>query len=412
MRADEHKLQIPEEMRSSKQAWPVIYIDTQKLDLFRETRAVAHLIGDFIGATIARVHEGSLTGQTLLKVHTGEPKCHTRMRPEYVAGSMHFLHDNGADGVVAGDTTVAYLCSRGHKQNPSADSSQYLQLAREHGYSRRGEVGVPFVVLDRPITAREGEFEFDQEQERVELHGVNHYRDFYVSGGFAAADFIINHAHLTLHDLAGLAGCVKSIAMGCSGLTGKLRMHKSLLPQFVSELCMCCGQCVESCPEDALQLKKDEICPSVDPDICIGCGDCEAVCAGKQGAVKMQGKEITNWDRGGETLPVRMADYAIGLMNNKWDSVVHVLHMYAITKRCDCVNMQQQPLLKRDLGFLIGKNPFAVDRLAAPILADALKREAHNIDDCFVRSTETVAGYVREAYGILSETPVEKMSLS
>ena len=405
-------LQIPEEMKSAKQAWPIIYIDTQKFNLWRAPEGVAYLVSDVLHTAISRLHKRPVHGQTLLKVHIGEPNCVTRMRPEYTVGSSRFAYENGAIGVVAGDTTVAYSGPRGQKENPLANPSQYLRLAYKHGWSRNGKAGVPFVVLDRPVTAKEGEYEFDQEQERVEVHGVNHYRDFHVSSGFAAADFVINHAHLTLHGLAGLAGCVKSIAMGCSGLTGKLRMHRLLLPQFDPELCTCCEQCVESCPEGALHLKEGDLYPSVDPDLCIGCGECETVCAGKQGAVKMLSKEDADWDRGGENFPVRMADYTIGLMNDKWNSVVHVLHMYAITKRCDCVNIRQEPLLKRDLGFLVGKNPFAVDRLAARILADALNKEGHATDESFLQLAANTARYVYEVYGILAETPVNKTSLS
>lgn len=405
-------LQIPEEMRSAKQASPIIYIDTQKLNLWRSPAGVAYLISDVLHTAISRLHKRPVDGQALLKVHVGEPNCVTRMRPEYTVGSSRFAYENGATGVVAGDTTVAYSGPRGQKENPLANSSQYLKLASKHGWSRNGKAGVPFVVLDRPETAKPEEFEFSQDQERFELAGVNHFKDFYVAGGFTAVDFLVNHAHLTLHGLAGLAGCVKSIAMGCSSLTGKLRMHQSLLPHFDAELCVCCGRCVESCPEGALQLNEGDLCPSVNPDLCIGCGECEATCATEQGAVKMQGKEITDWDRGGETLPVRMADYTVGLMNSRWDRAIHVLHMYAITKRCDCVNIRQEPLLKRDLGFLVGKNPFAIDKLAGQILADALNKESHAIDDSFLKSAEITAEYVYETYGILAETPVNKTSLS
>lgn len=412
MESGEHRLQIPKEMKSSKKAWPIIYVQIVGANLWKEARGVAHLISDVVGGAIKRVHDEPVHGQMLLKVHIGEPKCVTRMRPEYVIGSANFLRDNGAKGIVAGDTTVVYTGLRGHSENTSTDCSRYLQLAQEHGWSKRDEAGMPFVVLDRPATARQGEFEFDEEQRHIKVSGVKHYRDFRIAGGFAAADFVINHAHMTLHGLAGFAGSVKSIAMGCSGLTGKLQMHKSLLPKFDRELCTCCRECVESCPEGALQLEEGAHFPHVDPDLCIGCGECEAVCHGNQRAVVMEGKQITDWERGGETLPVRMADYAIGLMNGRWNNVVHVLHMYAITNRCDCVNTRQKPLLEHDLGFLIGKNPFAVDRLAAHMLVDALGKEGHVTGKSCLESIETTTEYVHETYGILSEAPVEKISLS
>jgi uncharacterized Fe-S center protein len=412
MEPDEHRLKIPKQMKSSKQAWPIIYVKIRGANLLNEAKGVAHLISDVVGGAIKQVHDKPVHGQTLLKVHIGEPKCATRMRPEYILGSAHFLRDNGAEGIVAGDTTVAYTGMRGHKENSSADCSRYLQLAHEHGWSTQNEGSIPFVVLDRPATARKGQFEFDEMQKHIKVHGVKNYRNFNIAGGFAAADFVINHAHATLHGLAGFAGTIKSIAMGCSGLTGKLQMHKSLLPQFDEALCICCGECVESCPEGALRLEQDASFPLVDPELCIGCGECEAVCHQNQRAVTMKGKDIKDWDRGGESLPVRMADYTIGLMNGRWNNVVHILHMYAVTKRCDCVNAQQEPLLKHDLGFLIGKNPFAIDRLAVRMLVEALNKEGHLIGASCLESIEATTKYVNEVYGISSEVPVKKISLS
>lgn len=287
-----------------------------------------------------------------------------------------------------------------------------MKMAKDHGWLEQNGSGVPFVVIDRPVTARKGKFQFDREQRNVRVGGVKHYRNFYMAGGFDAADFVINHAHMTLHGLAGFAGCVKSIAMGCSGLTGKLQMHKSLLPQFDPLLCTCCRECVRNCPEDALRLEEGADFPQVDTELCIGCGECEAVCHNNQRAIVMKGKNITDWERGGETLPVRMADYAIGLMNGRWDNVVHVLHMYAITSCCDCVNTRQKPLLEHDLGFLIGKNPFAIDLLAARMLVDALDEEGHVIGKSGLEAIETTTRYIYDTYGISSEAPVEKISLS
>lgn len=412
MESDEQQLQIPDKLKSSKHTWPIIYVQIAGANLHEEARGVARLISDVVGGAIKRVHNEPVKGQTLLKVHIGEPKSVTRMRPEYVVGSASFLRDNGAKSIVAGDTTVAYTGLRGHRENTSENCSSYLQMAKDHGWLEQDGADVPFVVIDRPVTAKRGKFEFDEEQKHIKVSGLKHYRDFRVAGGFAAADFVINHAHMTLHGLAGFAGCIKSIAMGCSGLTGKLQMHKSLLPQFDPLLCTCCGSCVKNCPEEALRLEEDADSPYVDPELCIGCGECEAVCHSNQRAIVMKGKNITDWDRGGDTLPVRMADYTIGLMNGKWNNVVHVLHMYAITGCCDCVNTRQKPLLEHDLGFLIGKNPFAIDRLAARMLVDALDEEGHVIGKSGLESIETTTRYIYDTYGIVSEAPVEKISLS
>jgi len=89
-----------------------------------------------------------------------------------------------------------------------------------------------------------------------------------------------------------------------------------------------------------------------------------------------------------------------------------VLHMYSMTEQCDCLNVQQEPIIKRDLGFLIGKNPFAIDRLAGQMLDKALWEEGRHVGKPLLRAAEKGARYVNEAYGILTESPVERISLS
>ena len=404
-------LQLPEGLLRREAAYSTHLLNAHYLDLRKGSDNLRFLVNEAIKGALRRVHDTETLGQALIKVHIGEPKCMTRLRPDFVTGSVEFLRMQGATGVVAGDTTVAYSGPRGHAQNPVDDVSVYLNLAKAHGWHADGDACLPFVVLDRPVSAVNGPFGFEREEERVELDGVNRFSDFHLAGGFAAADFVVNHAHLTLHGLAGLAGCVKSIAMGCAALPGKLRMHQSLLPHFDSERCGGCGKCVEHCPEDALELDEGADSPVVDPDACIGCGECEAVCASNKAAVSLTGEKITNWTRGEHTLPQRMVDYAVGLMNGRWDSTIHVLHMYTITERCDCLDQQQKPMLERDLGFLIGKNPFAVDLAAARMLDDALQKQGVKTDTKFLEAAEAAVAYAHGAYGILSDTSIESTTI-
>jgi uncharacterized Fe-S center protein len=392
------------------EAYPTVFVDCAHADLRRLDASTVKEVNEALFHALNTVSPVVQAHQAFLKVHVGEPKCATRMRPEYAESSVRFLREQSVEGIVAGDTTVAYSGPRGHRQNPAEAPRAYLELARRHGWSPSGAMGVPFVVLDRPSTAVSGRFEFEEDEIRCELSGeAERFNDSFLAGGFAAADFVINHAHLTLHGLAGVAGCVKSLAMGCSSLRGKLRMHQSLLPRFDADVCSRCGQCVESCPESALDLPEGAPCPAVDPDVCIGCGECEAVCVRR--AVGLQGEDITDWQRGEDTLPLRMADYTMGLMAGRWESTVHVLHLYTITERCDCLDVDQTPMLGQDLGFLVGKNPFAIDLLAARRLADALPVDRQTELAPLLASAERTATYVREVYGVVAETPIETFSL-
>ncbi|MFP4055472.1 MAG: DUF362 domain-containing protein [Candidatus Brocadiia bacterium] len=405
-------LDLPPGLLDEQVAFPTVFVDTGRLALREARPADCQRVNEALAEAFDRVHPGPVAGQALLKVHIGEPRCATRMRPEHAVASARFLRDRGASGVVAGDTTVAYTGPRGHRRNPVGDASTYLALAREHGWAKDGPAGVPFVVLDRPSTALAGAFEFGPAEERRWISGVERFGDFYLAGGFGAADFVVNHAHLTLHGLAGVAGCVKSLAMGCTSLPGKLRMHQSLFPRFDEDKCVLCGQCVESCPAEALHLPEGAARPVVDKDACIGCGECVAVCAVRRGAVRLRGETITNWQRGMATLGERMTDYALGLMNGTWRSTIHVLHLYAVTPLCDCLNTSQTPMVGRDVGFLVGKNPFAIDLLGARKLIEVLQAEGQDVEDPQLHSAQKAAAYAARAYAVLQNTPMETIDAS
>ena len=404
------QLHVPSGLVCPDDAYPTVFVDCAHTDLRRLDASTVKRVNEALLHALNQVSPAVQADQALLKVHIGEPQCATRMRPEYAESSVRFLREQGVAGIVAGDTTVAYSGPRGHRQNPAGAPRSYLQLARRQGWSASATAGVPFVVLDRPSTAISGRFEFAEEERRCELAGeVERFSDFFLAGGFAAADFVINHAHLTMHGLAGVAGCVKSLAMGCSSLRGKLRMHQSLLPDFDAEVCTACGQCVESCPENALDLPEGAPCPVLDPELCIGCGECEAVCMRR--AVGLRGEDIADWQRGEDTLPLRMADHTMGLMAGRWESAVHVLHMVTITERCDCLDVRQEPMVEYDLGFLVGRNPFAIDLLAAQRLGDALPPHRRAEVAPLLQSAERTAAHVNKVYGVVTETPLETLSL-
>lgn len=398
--------ELPAFMTVGAQAAPVYYLNTAPLDL-RSADSSAR-VHSALFDMLCRAFPEAITGQALIKVHIGEPRCTTRLRPEYTPVITRFLRSRGARSVVAGDSTVAYTGPRGHRQNPSDDVFTYRALADRHGWSAQGPAAVPFVVLDRPCSAIPGIYEFTDEHCSFSVTGIERYRDFSLAGGCRDAGFIVNNAHLTLHGLAGLAGCIKSLAMGCAGLAGKLRMHQFLLPGFNADTCIRCGICIANCPEKALLEGDEDAPPRVIEGTCIGCGECVSLCPAK--AVELFGKEINDWSRGEDTLPLRMADYTIGLMNGRWGAMLHVLHMYAVTHLCDCVDRKQKPFIA-DMGFLVGKNPFAVDRAGAVLLRERLG--AHVLPDMEkkISSADVIARYVEKRYGIAGDGALHTLTV-
>ncbi len=334
----------------------------------------------------------------LLKVHIGEPRNQTAMRPEMTAGVNDFLIRQGCHDFFYGDTTVLYTGPRGYRQNGPL-AKPYLDLARQRGWTDIA----PFVVLDRPQTCVAGKIEFSRDEIIKESQPKGRFKRFFLSGGFAASGSVINHVHLTLHGLAHLALSVKGLTMGLATRNGKLAMHQSYHPYFEKELCIQCGGCIEGCPEKALLENTDNI-PAADTKKCIGCGECVAVCP--ENAIVMQAAERIDWTKGSESLPRRMADYLMGLMDGRWEDLINIAHVYNITSRCDCVDEPMEPICE-NLGFIIGRNPFAVDRAARRWLEENLHRQsgkAGGIKNFYSHD----AGcdqyeYVSTQYGVITE---------
>ena len=332
----------------------------------------------------------------LLKVHVGEPRCRTNIRPVFSAGSISFLSEKGVGNFFFGDSTVLHPGPRGHSGNDSR-AGPYIQLARKQGWG----LVAPFVVLDRPATSVPGKVEFSQEEWIRELDVGGRFSRFSLSGGFAACGTVINNAHLTLHKLSHFALCVKGLALGLSGHTGKLVMHQCYHPVVDDEACNQCGTCIENCQDNAIREGEDGE-PILDKQKCIGCGDCAADCPDL--SITMTGSEVANWSKGRSSFSFRMVDYLMGLMSGHWDGLVNIAHLYNITKLCDCVDEAQKPICE-NIGFLVGMNPFAVDCAAKEILQQWLVesgikkgiRHFYPADD-----GEAMFDYARGKYGVIT----------
>jgi uncharacterized Fe-S center protein len=96
-------------------------------------------------------------------------------------------------------------------------------------------------------------------------------------------------------------------------------------------------------------------------------------------------------------------------MNGKWEQTVHVADMRRITAQCDCVDAAQDPMFPEPLGWLVGKNPFAVDRMAARILRRALEKRGIAVEKRLLEAPEDTAAYVEAQYGIVTETTLTRL---
>lgn len=395
---------IPEWLRNKGEESKVFFLDLRGKEVDWGNEATKNRIAGVLKELQGEAFPPPLKGPAIIKVHIGEPLIKTSIIPELAESSLEFLKSKGVDNAVFGDTTVLYSSPRGGKENPHGAETPYLKLAETRGWTKKA----PFVVLDRPATSVKGVLEFSEGALTIEAGPPGRYANVFTAGALSAAGCIIQHAHMTGHLLTGLACCVKGLAMGFANRRGKAQMHLSLHPVISKELCEMCGACAEKCPEQALDFEAGEI-PQLNDERCLGCGQCLAECEVK--AIEMKGLDNYSnydWSRGADTIHARMTDYVVGIMQGLWDSSLHIAHLVRMTANCDCYNKNQTPVCD-DIGFLIGRNPFAVDKYAAELLIERMSRYADedmNRKISAIRSGDPWA-YARATYQIESEAELE-----
>ncbi len=386
----------------------VYFIDIRKQKDGIQTPGITEKINEKIQEITRKLL--SLNGEknALLKVHVGEPVNDTHMKPEILKSFIDFFQEKGIEHVYYGDTTVAYSGERGFKENPENNVTKYLNLVKKNGFT-----DVPFIVLDRPVSAVEHfRFEKIHYENTVEDERIR-YKKIYLSGGFLASDIIINNAHLTGHLIAMNALCNKSISMGLGSYAAKIQLHQNLYPEINHSDCIRCEACIENCPVSALSMKNSRV--EVRQSVCMGCGECASVCP--EGVIHMTSNGISDWNKGTESLDVRMAEYTIAMLSFYHGKMLHVGHLYSITGMCDCMNTHQKPNC-RDIGIVIGLNPFAVDFAGAALegMMKAGDDRSFSTDSMLEQAKKSkrfaLYDYVKNTFSIDYEPEMERIEIS
>ena len=396
------KLRIPEWLTFSpgRKTFPVYFIDFAEKNIDVESSAGRDKANSGIYDILRELLPEYSRPPALIKIHPGEPKSRTHMLPELMRGQADFIRGGGVEPVL-GDSTVIYTGGRGYNSNPADDVSAYMEVVRKNRWDRKN-TGMDFVVMDRPSSSVKGVFEFGEEEIMKEVDSPGCFKNVFISGGFEKAGLILNNAHLTLHGMSPLALCVKAVTMGCAGASGKKQMHMNLTPKIDAGSCRTCGLCVKSCPFDALYTG-DEGVPTLLPEKCAGCGECLAVCPG--GAIIMFHSGDVAWGRGKDTFLSRLSDFLISMMDEKWDSLVNIGHLYRITAQCDCMDIVQKPIVE-DIGVIASRNPFAADRLAMELFTARAEKEGKSFP---LKDYPKSFQYVENEYNIITEPGIIKL---
>jgi len=293
-------------------------------------------------AGLARVLQPRDT--TALKLHVGEPGTPTHVRPAIARALVRRIAAADAQPFLT-DTSVLY-------RSPRDNGIGHAAVARAHGFGQ-GAMGAPFLPADGLIGADEVE---------VPVAGGSHYEAVSIATGIAQARSMVVLTHATGHLGTGLGGTLKNLGMGCTSRKAKLRQHHGHQPHIDPDTCIACAECAEWCPSDAIAVDDAAV---IDGDACIGCGECIAVC--RVGAVTF------GWGIMGRELQERVAEHAAGIVRAKPGRIAYLTAAMAITKDCDCLGLDQPPLLP-DIGLLASLDPVALDQATLDLVRQGAGR--------------------------------------
>lgn len=96
---------------------------------------------------------------------------------------------------------------------------------------------------------------------------------------------------LSIHDGPGIRSTVflKGCNMRCRWCHNPETWQAGPSLQHVQDKCICCGHCLEACPNGAVSIAEDKI--HLDRDICTACGSCADACVSR--ALTIIGEKVT-----------------------------------------------------------------------------------------------------------------------
>ena len=188
------------------------------------------------------------------------------------------------------------------------------------------------------------------------------------------ADIIISLTHFKGHELTGFGGALKNLGMGCGSRAGKMDMHSTGKPYVKQELCIGCHQCEKICAHGAPEFADGKA--RINHDKCVGCGRCIGVCP--KDAV-CAAKDATN-----EIINKKIAEYSLAVVQGRPN--FHISLVVDVSPYCDCHGENDRAIVP-NVGMFASFDPVALDVACAdavnaqPVIVDSLLGESCGHED-------------------------------
>ncbi|PLY02929.1 MAG: 4Fe-4S ferredoxin [Desulfuromonas sp.] len=285
-----------------------------------------------------RIRKGDLVA---IKLHFGEKGGHAYIRPTFARKVVDRVRELGGKPFLT-DSSTLYPGER--KEAVSA-----LNCAIENGFA--------YAVAGAPLIMSDGLRGHSSRRVAVE-GGLLDTVDIGLE--ILEADGMITLSHFKGHELTGIGGAIKNLAMGCSSREGKLEQHSNVAPQVAEKDCNACADCFSACAHDAIAMIEGKA--RIDAETCVGCGRCITVC--EQQAIHIQ------WNEQADLVMKKMVDYARGAISGKEGKLLFINFVTQVSPACDCYGHSDAPIVP-DIGILASTDPVAIDQACADLVNQA-----------------------------------------
>jgi len=266
---------------------------------------------------------------TAIKIHFGEPGNLAYLRPNYSKVIVDLIKAQGGR-VFLTDCNTLYV---GRRKN----GLDHLDAAYENGYN-------PFTTGCHIIIA-DGVKGTDEVL--VPIDG-DYVKEAKIGRAVMDADIVISMNHFKGHEATGFGGALKNLGMGCGSRAGKMEMHSAGKPFVHQRKCIGCGQCQKVCAHSAITITDKKA--SINHDFCVGCGRCIGICP--VDAVKPAS------DESNDILNCKIAEYSHAVIKDRPN--FHISLVCDVSPYCDCHGENDAPIVP-DVGMFASFDPVALD---------------------------------------------------
>ena len=160
--------------------------------------------------------------------------------------------------------------------------------------------------------------------------------------------------------------------MGCGSRAGKMEMHSAGKPYVKESKCIGCAQCQKVCAHSAITITEKKA--SIDHNKCVGCGRCIGICP--MDAVKPAE------DESNDILNCKIAEYAQAVVQGRPN--FHISLVCDVSPYCDCHGENDVPIIP-DVGMFASFDPVALDIACAdacnaqPVIAGSMLDEQPHV---------------------------------